>query len=373
MLTDKEVRALQPREKKYTVTDGNGLVLEVRTGGQKYWVARTWEGGKERRKQIGKYPEMSLKVAREENILYRRSAEQRRSVLTMGELVDEWIRRKLDVSEEHMKTITLRLDKYILPGLGHMPVSEITPQDILAVCRLAEDSGFLETAHRVRGLIGQIFRYGIASGYLHADPSGSLRGALKASKTAHYPTLTDKAQIKALIQGIDDYPQPVMRCALQFSLLTFARPGEVRRGRWAEIEGDTWAIPDETMKKKGRGGHLVPLSVQALGVLARLRLLTGDSLYLFPSARSRNRPMSDGGVRTAIRAMGFTRDEFTAHSFRSLASTVLNDAGFARDWIEKQLAHEDEDQVRAAYNRAEYLDQRREMMRWWGEWWEGLR
>jgi integrase len=365
MLSDKAVKAAAAREKRYTMGDGNGLVLEVRPGGQKYWLSRTWEGGKERKKSLGRYPEMSLKEAREANILYRRSGKGE-STGTFAALAEEWMQRRLEVSEGHMKTIMLRMEKYIVPAIGAKPLDEITPMDVLNACRAAEDSGFLETAHRVRGIIGQVFRYGVASGRCSQNPAEPLRGALKPYKETSYPTLTDKARIRALIAGIDAYPQPVMQYALKFSLLTFARPGEIRNAEWSEIEGDLWTIPAEKMKMKRV--HTVPLCPQALETLDALLLLTGDSRYLFPSARDRKRPMSDGGVRTAIRAMGFAKEEFTAHSFRSLASTVLNENGFPADIIEKQLAHEDENRIRAAYNRSEYLDQRREMMRWWGEW-----
>lgn len=367
-MTEREVRAALPGEKKYTLSDGNGLVLEVRPGGKKYWISRTWKNGKERRKHLGPFPQVGLKQAREENILWKRTAAERPSAITFGELAEEWMERRLQVSEGHLRTIMLRLEKYILPALGSLPAGEISPPEILTVCRLAEDSGFIETAHRVRGIIGQIYRYGIAAGYVPYDPSGSLRGALKPSGREGYPTLTDPARQKTLLAGIADYPQPLMRCALQLSLLTFSRPGEVRRAEWPEIQGDLWEIPAPKMKMKRP--HTVPLAKQTLSVISTLNRLSGDSRYLFPSARDKSRPMSDGGVRTAIRAMGFGKDEFTAHSFRSLASTVLNENGWPPDVIERQLAHEEADWIRAAYNRAEYMDQRREMMQWWADWCE---
>jgi len=288
--------------------------------------------------------------------------------LTFAELAEEWMARRLDVSEGHQRTITLRLEKYLLPSLGKMSASEVTPRDVLAACRLAEDSGFGETAHRLRGIVGQIFRYGVAAGLVEADPSAALRGALRPAKEVPYPTITDPDRRRALLIGVSEYPQPTMRCALQFSLLTFVRPGEVRHAEWCEIDGDTWEVPAHKMKAKRP--HTVPLATQTLAVLETLRLLTGDSRWLFPSARDRLRPMSDGGVRTAIRALGFGKDEFTAHSFRSFASTVLNEHGWPPDVIERQLAHEEQNRVRAAYNRAEYLDQRREMMQWWADWCE---
>ena len=371
MLTDRVIRAALPGEKKYCLSDGNGLVLEVRASGKKYWVSRTWKNGRERRKHLGPYPEITLKQAREENILWRRSADAERTrQLTFAELADEWMERRLEVSEGHLRTITLRLEKYLLPSLGNMAASDVTPRDVLAACRLAEDSGFAETAHRLRGIVGQIFRYGVAAGLVETDPSAALRGALRPAREKPYPTITDPDRRRALLIGISEYPQPTMRCALQFSLLTFVRPGEVRHAEWDEFDGDTWEIPASKMKTKRP--HVVPLARQTLAVLKTLRLLTVDSRYLFPSARDKNRPMSDGGVRTAIRAMGFGKDEFTAHSFRSFASTVLNENGWPPDVIERQLAHEDANRIRAAYNRAEYMDQRREMMQWWADWCDGM-
>ncbi|NCB53097.1 MAG: DUF4102 domain-containing protein [Clostridia bacterium] len=217
MLTDKAVKAAAAREKRYTIGDGNGLVLDVRPGGQKYWIARTWEDGKEKKKVLGRYPDMSLKAAREANILHRRGSKEPTSI-TFSALAEEWMDRRLEVSEGHLRTVMLRMEKYILPALGSRPLDEITPMEVLAACRAAEDSGFLETAHRVRGIIGQVFRYGVASGRCAQNPAEPLRGALKPAKETSYPTLTQKAQIQALVAGIEAYPQPVMRAALKFSL-----------------------------------------------------------------------------------------------------------------------------------------------------------
>lgn len=364
-------RRAEIRQKRYYLSDGNGLILQVTPNGKKYWIARTWQGKKEKRKHLGSYPEMSLKRAREANILYRKAPEETQgkgSAVTFEALTEDWLKRRMEGSSSagHLKTITLRLEKYILPALGQRDVNSITPSDVLAVCRVAEDAGFLETAHRLRGIIGQIFRYGVACDICQSDPSGVLRGAIRPYKEVPYPTLTDKGQIRALVKGVDAYPFPVMRLALWFSLLTFARPGEVRHAEWSEIGEGEWVIPAEKMKM--RRMHVVPISPQLAGVIDQLRSLTGKQRWLFPSARTKDRPMSEAGVRTALRAIGFSKGELTAHSFRSIASTVLNENGWEPDVIERQLAHEDANKTRAAYNRSEYMEKRREMMQWWGEW-----
>ncbi|MGI6253613.1 MAG: tyrosine-type recombinase/integrase [Aminivibrio sp.] len=238
----------------------------------------------------------------------------------------------------------------------------------MALCRRIEGRGLTDTANRVKQLVGQIFRYAIATDRVSSDPTAALHGALSPHKSKHYASLKGGAAIGALMRAIDAYPQAVVRCALRFSALVFCRPGEIRRAEWQEVnfEGSEWRISAEKMKA-GRP-HIVPLSHQALATLEELREFTGGQRWLFPSARRDGRCMSENTVRVALRSMGYGNEDMTAHGFRSMASTALNENGWPVDVIERQLAHAERSAVRAAYNHAEYLGQRREMMQWWGDW-----
>ena len=379
-LTELSVRQAKPREKRYTMSDGKGLILEIRPSGKKYWIARLWIGGKETRRCLGSYPDMNLKTAREENFLLRKKAseggDQALASVTFGAVAEEWLKNRAEprFSPSYMRSTLIRLNKHILPNLGPMDVKDITPQTILAICRKLEGYGHIETSHRIKQLTGQIFRYAMASGYVDGDPSGALSGALQPNQPKHYSAITDPDAIGALMRGIDAYPQRQTRIALWFSALVFCRPGEVRHAEWTEINWTTeeWRIPAEKMKMSRP--HVVPLARQTIALLREIEPLTGDSKWIFPSARRDGRPMSENAIRVALRSMGYSNDEMTAHGFRAMFSTVANETGmWPPDVIERQLAHVEQNSVRAAYNHAEYLDKRREMMQWWADWLDARR
>lgn len=375
-LTELMVKQAKARDKAYTMPDGNGLILEVRPSGAKYWIARYWERGKERRKSFGPYPEVSLKTARDRNIDLRRALKSGKpsDTETFALVAEEWFKKRIEpsISAKHIKTIRFRLDSYILPVIGSSKLSEITSSAVLNLCRKIEERGIVETAHRVKLIIGQVFRYAIATDRAETDPTVALRGALQTRKEIHYGTLTDPAQVAGLIRGILAYPSPVVRYGLMFSALTFCRPGEIRHAEWGEIDLDRqeWRIPAEKMKMKRV--HIVPLATQTLKLLDELRGLTGKGVWLFPSARNDGRPMSENTIRMGLRTMGYANREMTPHGFRAMASTLLNENGFPPDVIERQLAHMEKNAVRAAYNHAEYLPERRRMMQWWADYLEGL-
>ncbi|GHV36343.1 integrase [Synergistales bacterium] len=378
-LTELMIKQAKPEEKKYHMGDGHGLALEVHPSGKKYWIIRYWVAGKEKRTSAGTYPEVSLKQARDKNMDFRRSLETGKPIgadsETFATVAAEWMEKRMApvCAESYLRTIRLRLDRIIYPAIGHMKMSDITSSHILAMCRNIEGKGNIETASRVKTLIGQIFRYAIATSRVDSDPTYALKGALQTRQEKHYSTLTDPSKIALLIRSIDAYPFAVIRCALKFSALTFCRPGEIRHAEWKEIDFEKaqWNIPPEKMKMKRP--HIVPLSIQTTVTLRELYFLTGNQTWLFPSARRDGRPMSDGGIRVALRAMGYGNDDMTAHGFRAMASTVLNESGlFLSDVIERQLAHVESNSVRAAYNHAEYLPQRRDMLQWWADWLDGL-
>lgn len=375
-LTELIVKQAKARDKAYTMADGNGLILEVRPSGAKYWIVRYWEKGKEHRKSLGPYPEVSLKAARDRNIDLRRALKSGRPDDTeaFASVAEEWFRKRIEpsISAKHIKTIRFRLDSYILPAIGSSRLSEITSSTVLNLCRKIEDRGVVETAHCVKLIIGQVFRYAIATDRAGSDPTIALRGALQTRKEVHYGTITEPAKVADLIRGILVYPYPVVRCGLMFSALTFCRPGEVRHAEWSEIDlnRQEWRIPAEKMKMKR--AHIVPLATQTLKLLEELRALTGNGVWLFPSARNDGRPMSENTIRMGLRTMGYANGEMTPHGFRAMASTLLNENGFPTDVIERQLAHVEGNAVRAAYNHAEYLPERRKMMQWWANYLERL-
>jgi len=370
-LTEMKCRQAKAKEKTYSISDGNGLILEIRPSGKKYWIARIYKNSKEKRRCLGKYPDLSVKEARVKNVKVRNAEEPAPSDL-FENVTAEWLKIRCEgrLSPGYIRTINLRLNKYILPALGKIPVAKIKPTDILSLCRTIEASGFSETSHRVKNIIGQICKYAIATGRIEFDPTSSLEGALKTYSERHYATITKEEDISILMKRCNVYGSVIVRHALLFSIYTFCRPGEVRKAEWSEIDwgNEEWKLPAEKMKMKRP--HIVPLCTQCIDLLKSLKQITGYQQWLFPSSRNDNRPMSDGTVRIALRTMGYEKKDITPHGFRSMASTVLNEHEFPPDVIETQLAHSQGNSVRAAYNHALYLNQRREMMQWWGDWLE---
>ena len=378
MLTELQVKNAKSRNGSYMIRDDNGLYLRVDPSGRKYWILRYWKNNKEHKLSLGPYPDLSLKDARlkrDEIQTARAKGESpsRKNIApqTFSEVSSEWLNvRMKGRDEDYLQTIRFRLNKYVLPEIGGCPLKDITSGDILRICRRIENTGRDETAKRVRGVIGQVYRYAIAAGYTDSDPTSALLGALRPKQSRHFATLTNPADISILMQAIKSYPYTVMRCAMLFSIYTAARPGEIRSAEWSEIKPDMWDIPAEKMKMKRR--HIVPLSSQLKAILEELRPITGKERWLFPSPRNDDRCMSENGVRTALRAMGFTNEQITPHGFRAMFSTVANEHGWNRDVIERQLAHVEGNSVRGAYNHAEYMPERIKIMQWWADYLDSL-
>lgn len=372
MITDLAAKGAKPREKSYRLHDGGGLYLRVDPSGRKYWILRYWVQGKERQTSLGPYPLLSVRDAREKRDAAQKARArgellaERRSVPTFETITAEWLDvRMRDKTAEYLRIINLRLKNYVIPALGALPVDRITAGDVLRMCRKAERLGYLMTAHRLKSIVGQILRFALAEGLIENDPTIALAGALRAPDRRHMATVTAPDQIAVIYRAMLDYPFTVMRSALLFSIYTAARPGEVRRAEWAEIEGDIWSIPAHKMKM--RRPHIIPLSSHCRTVLEELREATGAGRWLFPSARGKG-CMSSNAVRMALRGLGFARDLITPHGFRAMFSSRANEAGFRYDVIERQLAHQERNVIRGAYNHAEYLNERRELMEWWSGW-----
>lgn len=384
-LTDVIVRRAEARSASYKLPDGRGLYLLVMPNGRKYWRMRYSWRGKENTLAFGVYPDVSLKMARVKRDEARLALAQglnpktgRASGRLFEDVAREWFAKNIQAvrSKGHAQTVLSRLERLIFPSLGHRPAGDITAQDLLDTLRPLEARGVLETAHRVLQICGQVLRYAVARGEAERDPTADLRGALPPKKPKHHASLTDTAEVAGLVRAIESFTGgKVVHCALRFSLLTFARPGEIRHAEWSEVDLDAeeWRIPAEKMKK--RRPHIVPLSRQAAEVLVEMRGVSGHGRYVFPSLRNLargDRPMSENTIAAALRRMGYEKEQMSAHGFRSLASTLLHENGFPPDAIERQLAHVEANTVKAAYNYAEYLPERRRMMQWWADYLDEL-
>ena len=389
MLTDPSTRNAKPKEKSYKLTDEKGLFLLVNPNGSKWWRYDYRLGGKRKTLSIGVYPEISLKVAREKREEARRmirsgidpsQAKKAQKASNSGTdsfetIAREWFEKFSPTwSASHGERIIRRLERDIFPWLGKKPIKEILAPDLLSVLRRIEERGAVETAHRASQNCGQVFRYAVATGRAERDPTGDLKGAIPPTKQTHHASITDPREIGALLRAIDAYEGGlIVRCALRLAPLVFVRPGELRKAEWVEIIWDKaeWVIPAARMKMREK--HVVPLSRQALEILKELQPLTGEGKYLFPSPRTSDRPMSDNAILSALRRMGYTGDQMTGHGFRSMASTLLNEQGWHRDAIERQLAHAERDSIRAAYNYAQHMPERRRMMQSWADYLDGLK
>jgi integrase len=389
-LTDVEARNAKPREKPYKLSDEKGMYLEVMPTGAKYWRMKYRHVGKEKRLALGVYPEVSLKDARAKRDAARsqladgidpsaqkkavKAAAMNRATSNFEAVAREWFsKHSPSWAGSHADKIIRRLERDVVPWLGRRPIAEITAPELLSVLRRIEGRGAVETAHRAHQNCGQIFRYAIATGRAERDPSADLRGALPPTKERHHPSIIEPKAVGDLLRAIDGYTGSfITKCALRLAPLLFVRPGELRKAEWSEINLDAaeWRIPAEKMKM--RAVHIVPLSSQAAAILQELEPLTGEGRYVFLGARTASRPMSENTVNAALRRLGYGSDDMTGHGFRSMASTLLNEQGWNRDAIERQLAHAERDSVRAAYNYAEHLPERRKMMQAWADYLHGL-
>ncbi|MDR8401711.1 integrase arm-type DNA-binding domain-containing protein [Paraburkholderia sp. USG1] len=372
-----------PEGKGNKLFDGGGLFLELMPSGSKKWRLKFRFNGKENRMSFGDYPTVSLSDARERReaakkllasgadpARQRDDARRREAELSEARfsiVADEWIdARRARWSEGHAERIRKLLESDVYPDLGKRSISEIRAPELLAVVRRIEKRGALEVAKKTLQICGQVFRYAVATDRAERDWSVDLRDALTSRPTTPMARI-DESALPDLLRKIDAYQgEPETRLALRFLNLTFVRTIELRHAEWSEIDIDRaeWRIPAEKMKK--RRPHIVPLSRQALAVLEEIRPLTGAGRWVFTSPVRRNQPLSENFVLSALGRMGF-RHIMTGHGFRGLASTILNEREFNSDWIERQLAHVEGNGVRAAYNHAQYLPQRRKMMQCWAD------
>jgi len=398
-LSDLTVRTAKPREKEYKLADGGGLYLLVTPAGGKLWRLKFRVDGREKKLAIGTYPAIGLSDARKRRDDARevlaagadpsrekQQAKHRAKVSaanTFGEIANEFLAKR---RREGLSASTADKSDYYISRMGpvfaRLPIAEIAAPDVLAVLRRIEATGNYETARRVLQLAGRVFRYAVATARLPSDPSRDLRGALTAPQPKHYGAIIEAKRAGELLRAIEGYDgQYLTKLAMQLSANVFVRPGELRHAEWHEVdlEAGLWIIPAGKMKM--RRPHQVPLSRQSVDLFRQLHAITGPSGYVFPSIRTRNRPMSENTINAGLRRLGFAGDEMTAHGFRSMASTLLNEARdpkskkhlWKADAIERALAHGDSDAVRGAYHRGEHWDERVEMAQWWADYLDMLR
>ncbi len=391
-LTDVAIRNAKPRTKPFKLADAAGLYLLVSPSGGKLWRVKFRTAGKEKLLSLGGWPDVSLATARKERDKAREAlaagadpsrekqqAKQRAiasAANTFGDVASEFLAKR---KREGLSTSTADKSTYYISRLGpafaRLPIAEIAAPDLLAVLRRIEAKGNYETARRVLQLAGRVLRYAVATARLASDPSRDLRGALTAPQPKHYGAIIEPKRAGELLRAIDGYDGQVLtRIAMQLSAHVFVRPGELRHAEWGEIDlaAGLWIIPASKMKM--RKAHQVPLSRQSVDLFRQLHAITGPSGYVFPSIRTRTRPMSENTVNAALRRLGFAGDEMTAHGFRAMASTLLNESSqWNPDAIERALAHGDDDRVRAAYHRGAHWKERVELAQWWSDYLDKLR
>ncbi len=385
VLTLFAIQKARPRDKLYKLADGNGLYLHINPNGKKQWRFRYSFAGKENMLAFGTYPEISLASARKKRDEMRtlvaegidpslkrkadKVAAANASRNTLGAIADEYLDH---LRESGRAVTTMEKNTWLLNDLAapfrKRPIKDINAAEILALLRKVEKTGRRETARRLRGTLGSVFRYAIATLRAEHDPTFALRGVLLKPVVTHRSAITDEAKFGALLLAIDEYDGwPTIRAAVKFLALTMARPGDVRFMRRSEVNfvKATWSIPAGRMKM--RRPHNVPLSTQALEILKDIWELSKDDGYVFPAIRSASKPLSEVAMNSALRRLGYSKEEMCAHGFRSSASTILNERGFNPDVIETSLAHQDQNSIRRAYNRATYWPERIKLMQSWAD------
>ncbi|ANW23707.1 integrase [Vibrio coralliilyticus] len=384
-LTDKEIKAAKPQEKEYNLFDGDGLRLRVKPNGSKHWILNYYRPNSRKRANLslGKYPDLPLAKARKATMEakellaegidpqeQRKQEQQEHKAIhqhTFFNVANEWFEiKKGDVTADYAVDIWRSLELHIFARLGEIPVREITAPQVIELLKPIEAKGSLETVKRLAQRLNEIMNFATNCGLIHANPLTGIKAAFKKPKKENMAALTP-TELPELMSAIANASiKRTTRCLIEWQLHTMTRPSEASGARWDEIDLDekVWVIPAERMKK--RREHRIPLTEQALELLEVMRPISGNRVYVFPSDRDPKKPCNSQTANMALKRMGFA-GRLVSHGLRSLASTTLNEQGFEPDLIEAALAHVDDNQVRSAYNRTDYLERRRPMMCWWSE------
>ena len=391
-LSDSAIRTAKAQDKPYKLSDGGGLFLLIATSGGKLWRLKYRFNGTENLLAIGSYPEVGLKQARERREAAKKqlsegidpNADKKRKAVaaaiaadnTFKSLADEYLGKMERDSKSPATLIKLKwFASQLEAALGKRSVSDIEPYEILAVLKDIEKRGNYETGKRVRAFAARVFRYAIITGRAKSNPAADLGEALTAGQVKHHAAIVESQAVGALLRTIDTYDGNILTVlALKLIANVFVRPGELRHAEWSEIDlsAAVWRIPAGKMKM--REDHVVPLSRQALALFAEAKAIGLGGKYVFPSFTTNLKPMSENTVNGALRRMGYTKDEMTAHGFRSTASTLLNESGkWSPDAIERALAHKDSNAIRGIYHRGAHWDERVKMAQWWSDYLDRLR
>lgn len=389
-LTVLQVEKAKAAEKDYKLSDERGMYLLVTKAGGKLWRLKYRVDGREKVLCIGSYPDLSLKEARElrdtaRNQLAngidpsadkkaRKASSAQSNADSFEHLAKEWFATRMkDMSDTHKTRTLSMLNSYLLPYIGSKSVKEITAPMLLEVLRKIEAKGIVETARRAKQVASQVFRYAVITGRAQHDPAADLKGALQVPKKKHFAAITEPKQVGLLMVAIDSYHGSfIVQAALKCSALWFCRPGELRSLEWANVNWQEKRL--ELTTEKTFQQHIIPLSTQSLALLKSLQIITGQGRYIFPSSRGFSRPMSENTIRVALRTMGYGNDDMTAHGFRAMARTLLDEVlNYRIEWIEQQLAHTVKDANGRAYNRTKHLAQRFEMMQRWADYLDELK
>ncbi|WP_150430006.1 integrase arm-type DNA-binding domain-containing protein [Dechloromonas sp. CZR5] len=390
-LNDTAIRAAKPTEKPYKLADEKGLFLLVNPNGSKWWRLKFRVGGKEKLLSFGIYPEVGLKDARNkrdearklladggdpsEQRKAQKAAKTERAANSFEVICREWLEQRKDTVEPAQTAKTLaRMENDVFPWIGGKAISEISAPEVLSVMRRMDERGARYTAHRVRSEISRVFRYAIATGRAERDPCPDLRGAIPPAKETHFAAITAPKEVGELLRAFDGFSGTfVVKSALLLAPLLFTRPGELRKAEWASFDLDKsdWRY----FINKTKTEHLVPLARQSVAILRELHALTGNGRYVFPGARSKDRPMSEAAVNAALRRLGFdTKTEISGHGFRAMARTILHEELHIKpEVIEHQLAHTVADTLGTAYNRTKFLKERKAMMQLWADYLDKLK
>lgn len=387
-LTDLEIRRAKPADKPYTKNDGNGLSLLIDPNGSKGWRFRYRFDGKPKMLSLGIYPTISLTVARQKrdeakkliasginpsNVRKEEKlARQGRIDNTFERIAREWYEKRVDRwSESYGEEMMTTFEADVFPFIGHRPIAEIKPMELLEVLSKLDVRGATEKLRKVRQRCGEVWRYAIVTGRAEYNPAPDLASAFSPHKKEHYAFLKDE-ELPDFFKALDAYSGSlVVKLAMRLQVLTGLRPGELRQGEWEEIDFDKclWEIPASRMKK--RRPHCVPLPKQAIAFLEQLKPITGRYVHIFPGRIHHSKPMSEMAMTVLIRRIGYA-GRVTGHGFRHTMSTILHEQGFNTAWIETQLAHVDKNSIRGTYNHAQYIDGRREMLQWYADYLDEL-
>ncbi|MCT4713214.1 tyrosine-type recombinase/integrase [Enterobacteriaceae bacterium H11S18] len=382
-LTARQVETAKPKDKSYKLSDGGGLFLLINTNGSRYWRLKYRVSGKEKLLSIGVYPAVSLADARAKREEARRliaaggdpsqekqqqKQEKKGSSLNTFELITrEWYQRRYDQwSESYRSEMMATFESDVFPYLGHRPINDIKPLELLAVLTKLEQRGATEKMRKVRQRCGEVWRYAIVTGRAEYNPAPDLASATKPHKRKHYPHLSID-EIPGFMAELNGYTGSMqIKLALKLLILTGTRPGELRQAEWNEFDFDksVWEIPAAKMKM--RRPHLVPLPKQAIEILKQIKPISGRYQFVFPGRSQHTKPISEMAMNVLIRRIGYG-GRATGHGFRHTMSTILHEEGYNTAWIETQLAHVDKNSIRGTYNHAQYLEGRREMLQWYAD------